>query len=167
MNPPTLEVGSRVFLPHFCLFLLTSDSTWKEYSKRRNDSMAYKNGIYEIAQDVKFNWAEGPVATGEMGLCFPQCTAPETHWSCVQSLWDPSLLRSHGRATNGSRGWRKRHKVCREPLFLDCKIYLLFSRPFHLLSPVYRISYVQFTSTFCILDVNGLQLYPLAFFFSL
>lgn len=55
--------------------------------------MAYKNGIYEIAQDVKFNWAEGPVATGEMDLCFPQCTATETHWSCVQSLWDPTLLK--------------------------------------------------------------------------
>lgn len=40
--------------------------------------MAYKNGIYEIAQDVKLNLAEGPVATGEMDLCFPQCTATET-----------------------------------------------------------------------------------------
>lgn len=161
MNTAILEVGSRVFFPHFCLFLLPSDSIWIEHGKGGKDSMGHKSGIDELVQEVNVSLAMDPMAVGETDLCFPQCIATETAPNlCALSLGDPSLPPgATGEPPRPLRiGWRYTK-------YAENSYYWAGRFPYSLLDlPIFLLLFtefpMQYTSTDCILDVNELWIIP-------
>lgn len=123
--------------------------------------MGHKSGIDELVQEVNVSLAMDPMAVGETDLCFPQCIATETAPNlCALSLGDPSLPPgATGEPPRPPRKGRRDTKYAensyswagRFPYFLlDLSIFLLQFTEFPM----------QYTSTDCILDVNGLWIIP-------